>query len=186
MGKVLILSRADIESVLNMKETIEMIEAAFKELSEGTAILPQRIVIPTEGGISLYMPAFLPQTGSMTIKVVTVYENNPEKFGLPVILGKVLLQNIETGDVLSIMDGSYLTAMRTGAVSGCAIDHLAKKGAKTVGLFGAGVQGETQLWAACEARPSIEVCKVYDIRKDVAEEFTLKMRKKLGIPCINV
>ncbi|MFX0050391.1 MAG: ornithine cyclodeaminase family protein [Candidatus Hermodarchaeota archaeon] len=186
MGKVLILSRADIESVLNMKETIEMIEAAFKELSEGTAILPQRIVIPTEGGISLYMPAFLPQTGSMTIKVVTVYENNPEKFGLPVILGKVLLQNIETGDVLSIMDGSYLTAMRTGAVSGCAIDHLAKRGAKTIGLFGTGVQGETQLWAACEARSSIEVCKVYDIRKDVAEEFTLKMRKKLGIPCINV
>lgn len=186
MGKVLLLSRADIESVLTMKETIEAIETAFKELSEGTAILPQRIVIPTEGGISLYMPAFLPQTGSMTVKVVTVFEHNPEKYDLPVILGKVLLQNIETGDVVSIMDGSYLTAMRTGAVSGCAIDHLAKKGAKSVGLFGTGVQGETQLWAACEARPSIETCKVYDIRKDVAQEFTRKMRKKLRIPSIKV
>ncbi len=86
MSKILVLSRTDVESVLNMKETIEVIETAFRELSEGTAILPQRIVIPTEGGISLYMPAFLPQTRSMAIKVVTVYEHNPEKFSLPTIL----------------------------------------------------------------------------------------------------
>ncbi|MFX0172248.1 MAG: ornithine cyclodeaminase family protein [Candidatus Hodarchaeota archaeon] len=186
MSKVLLLSRVDVKSVLNMKETIKAIETAFKELSEGTAILPQRIVIPTKGGISLYMPAFLPQTGSMTVKVVTVFERNPEKFGFPVILGKVLLQDNETGDVVSIMDESYLTAMRTGAVSGCAIDHLAKKGAKSVGLFGTGVQGETQLWAACEVRPSIDTCKVYDIRKDVAEEFARKIRKKLRISGIKV
>ncbi len=186
MSKLLILSRADVESVLNMKETIEVIETAFRELSEGTAILPQRIVIPTEDGISLYMPAFLPQTGSMAIKVVTVYEHNPEKFSLPTILGKVLLQDIETGDVVAIMDGGYLTAMRTGAVSGCAIDYLAKEDAKSIGLFGTGVQGATQLWAACEARPRVETCKVYDLRKDVAENFAQKMKKKLKIPSMKV
>ncbi len=84
------------------------------------------------------------------------------------------------------MDGGYLTAMRTGAVSGCAIDHLARKDAKHIGLFGTGVQGATQLWAACEARPSVETCKVYDLRKDVAEDFARKMKKKLKFPTISV
>ncbi|MFW9994394.1 MAG: ornithine cyclodeaminase family protein [Candidatus Odinarchaeota archaeon] len=183
MGKVLLLPRKDVESVLTMKDTIEVMKSAFAELSEGTAILPQRIVIPAEEkhGLSLYMPAFLPKTGSLAVKVVTVFKKNPEKYGIPTTLGKVLLQDVDTGDVICIMDGGYLTAMRTGAVSGCAIGYLAKKDAKTVGLFGTGVQGTTQLWAAYEARPSIEICKVFDLRKDVAGEFAKKMADKLKI-----
>ena len=186
MSNVLILARKDVESVLNMKDTIEVMKAAFKELSEGTAILPQRIVIPAEDGVSLYMPAFLPQTRSMAVKVVTVFKNNPKKFNMPTTLGKVLLQDIETGDVVCIMDGGYLTAMRTGAVSGCAIDYLAKTDAKCVGLFGTGVQGATQLWAAYETRPSVETCMVYDIRKDIAEDFINKMSVKIKIPNFEV
>ncbi len=186
MSNVLILSRTDVEFVLNMKETITTMENAFRELSDGSAILPQRILISAESGISLYMPAFLPQMGSLAVKIVTVFEQNPEKYNLPTILGKVLLQNPETGDVISIMDGSYLTAMRTGAVSGCAVQYLAKEDAHTIGLFGTGVQGATQLWAVYEARPDIRLCKVYDIRKDVAEDFAKKMSKKLHIPSIKV
>ncbi len=178
MSKVLLLSRKDVQSVLSMKDTIEVMKSAFSELFKGTAFLPQRIVIPAkdQNGISLYMPAFLPKTGSMAVKVVTVYKKNPEKYGLPTTLGKVLLQDINTGDVICIMDGGFLTAMRTGAVSGCAIRYLAKTNARIVALFGAGVQGETQLWAACEARPSLELCKVFDVRKDIEEEFTKKVR----------
>lgn len=178
MSKVLLLSRKDVQSVLNMKDTIEVMKSAFSELSEGTAVLPQRIVIPAtqQSGISLYMPAFLPKTGSMAVKVVTVYKKNPEKHGLPTTLGKVLLQDIDTGDVICIMDGGYLTAMRTGAVSGCATGYLAKKDAETVALFGAGVQGETQLWATCEARPNLKLCKVFDLRKDIEEEFTKRVK----------
>ncbi len=186
MSNVLILSRTDVESVLNMKDTIEVMKIAFKELSEGSAILPQRIVIPTKDGVSLYMPAFLPQTKSLAVKVVTVFKNNPKKFNIPTTLGKILLQDIETGDVVCIMDGGYLTAMRTGAVSGCAIDYLAKTDAKNVGLFGTGVQGATQLWAAYETRPSVETCMVYDIRKDIAEDFINKMSVKIKIPNFEV
>ena len=179
MSRVLILSKSDVESVLSMKETIAVMEAAFRELSEGLAILPQRIIIPTENGISLYMPAFLPQTKSLAVKIVTVFENNPERYKLPTILGKVLLQDPKTGDVLAIMDGSYLTAMRTGAVSGCAIKYLARKDAQNVGLFGTGAQGSTQLWAACVARPGVKHCKVYDVRKEAAEIFVQKITEKL-------
>lgn len=186
MSNVLILSRTDVESVLNMKDTIEVMKIAFKELSEGSAILPQRIVIPTKDGVSLYMPAFLPQTKSLAVKVVTVFKNNPKKFNIPTTLGKVLLQDIETGDVVCIMDGGYLTALRTGAVSGCAIEYLAKEDANSVGLFGTGVQGATQLWAALVARPNIETCSIFDIRRDVAEEFAKEMSAKFKIPNLNV
>jgi ornithine cyclodeaminase/alanine dehydrogenase len=127
------------------------------------------------------MPAYLPKSESLAVKVVTVFKENPKSYNLPTTLGKVLLQDDNTGDVICIMDGGYLTAMRTGAVSGCAIEYLAKEKAETVGLFGTGVQGMTQLWAACVARPTIKKCKVYDVRKSVSEEFAQKMSKKLNI-----
>ena len=181
MGNVLLLSRKDVESVLEMKDAIEAMKSAFSQLSDGSAVLPQRIVISTKKGLSLYMPAYLPRSESLAVKVVTVFKDNPKSHNLPTTLGKVLLQDVNTGDVVCIMDGGYLTAMRTGAVSGCAIDYLAKDKAETVGLFGTGVQGMTQLWAACVARPTIKKCKVYDIRKDVSKEFALSMSKKLNI-----
>jgi len=143
MGNVLLLSRKDVESVLEMKDTIEAMRSAFSQLSDGSAVLPQRIVISTKKGLSLYMPAYLPQSESLAVKVVTVFKDNPKSYNLPTTLGKVLLQDVNTGDVICIMDGGYLTAMRTGAVSGCAIDYLAKEKAETVGLFGTGVQGMT-------------------------------------------
>ena len=178
MSEVLLLNRKQVESVLDMGETIDAMKTAF---ADGSAILPQRIVISTEKGLSLYMPAYLPQSKSLAVKVVSVFKNNPKDFDLPTTLGKVLLQDIDTGDVVCIMDGGYLTAMRTGAVSGCAIDYLAKKNAETVGLFGTGVQGMTQLWATCVARPSIKKALVYDLRKDVAEDFVQQMSSKLNV-----
>jgi ornithine cyclodeaminase/alanine dehydrogenase len=165
-----------------MKDTIKAMKTAFSQLSEGTAILPQRIVISSKKGLSLYMPAHLPQSKSLAIKVVTVFKGNPKSYNLPTTLGKVLLQDINTGDVICIMDGGYLTAMRTGAVSGCAVEYLAKKDVKTVGLFGTGVQGMTQLWAACVARPSIKMGRVFDVRNDIAESFAQQMTEKLKIP----
>ncbi|MHA2106136.1 MAG: ornithine cyclodeaminase family protein [Candidatus Hodarchaeales archaeon] len=182
MSNVLLLNRKQVETVLDMKDTIKAMKTAFSQLSDGAAILPQRIVISSTKGLSLYMPAYLPQSKSLAVKVVTVFKENPKSYNLPTTLGKVLLQDIDTGDVICIMDGGYLTAMRTGAVSGCAIEYLAKKEAETVGLFGTGVQGMTQLWASCVARPSITKGKVFDVRKEVAEDFAQKMTKKLQIP----
>ncbi len=182
MSNVLLLNRKQVETVLDMKDTIKAMKTAFSQLSDGTAVLPQRIVISAKGGVSLYMPAYLPQSESLSVKVVTVFKNNPSEYDLPTTLGKVLLQDIKTGDVICIMDGGYLTAMRTGAVSGLAIEYLAKENAETVGLFGTGVQGMTQLWAACVARPSIKRGMVFDVRKDIAESFAQKMTEKLNIP----
>ena len=179
---VLILKRQDVEAVLRMSDCIDVLGKAFAELSSGTAVLPLRIGITAPEGLSLYMPAYLQGMNALACKVVSVYKKNPEKHGLPTTIGKVLLQDPETGDVLCIMDGGYLTAMRTGAVSGLATKLLARKDpGQAAAIFGAGVQARMQLWAVCEAR-EISRAMVYDLRPEAAADFAQTMGDKLGLP----
>lgn len=107
----LLLTRDDVMRVLQMSDCIEVVEKAFAELASGTAVLPLRINITSPEGLSLYMPAYLKGMGALACKVVTVYKNNPVKHNMPTTIGKVLLQDPETGNVISIMDGGYLTAV---------------------------------------------------------------------------
>ena len=114
---VLLLNREDVISVLQMDDCIDVLEKAFTELANGTADLPLRTPIKPPGGLSLYMPAFLKEMNALACKVVTVYKDNPAKHDLPTTIGTVLLQDSETGEVICIMDGGYLTAVRTGALT---------------------------------------------------------------------
>src|SRR4030067_1307227 len=123
----MILTRSDVMQVLDMAACMDVVEKAFADLAGGTAVLPLRISITPPDGLALYMPAYLKQMGALACKVVTVYKNNPVRHSMPTTLGKVLLQDPETGDVKCIMDGGYLTAMRTGAASGVATKYLARK-----------------------------------------------------------
>jgi len=179
---VLLLSRNDVMSVLRMDECIDALESAFGEMARGTAVLPLRIGIKPPGGISLYMPAYLQGMNALACKVVTVYKDNPAKHDMPTTIGKVLLQDPTTGDVVCIMDGGYLTAVRTGAVSGLATRYLARndKG-QVASIFGAGVQAKMQLRAVCAVR-DISRAMVHDISPDAAANFASELGAELGIP----
>jgi alanine dehydrogenase len=164
-----------------MRDCMDVVEKAFAELANGTAVLPLRTPITPPDGLSLYMPAYLKELGALACKVVTVYKNNPVKHDLPTTIGKVLLQDPETGDVICIMDGGYLTAVRTGAVSGVATKYMARKASgQAVGIFGAGVQAKMQLWAVTEAR-DISKAYVYDLLDDAVAKFITEMTAKLDI-----
>ncbi len=177
----LILNRQDVMSVLTMKDCMTVVEQAFLEMVSGTADLPLRTAIKPQDGLSLYMPAYLRQSNALACKIVTVYKNNPSGFQLPTTIGTVLLQDPETGKVICIMDGGYLTAVRTGAASGVATRYLAREPEEsTVGIFGAGVQAKMQLWAMAEARKVGRVM-VYDISKEAAEQFSHEMARKLDL-----
>ncbi len=177
----LILTRDDLIKILQMSDCINAVEKAFAELTNGTAVLPLRIGIKSEKGLNLYMPAYLKESQALACKVVSVYKDNPAKFGLPTTIGKVLLQDPETGEVKCIMDGGYLTAVRTGAASGVATKYLANKETNgIVGIFGAGVQAKMQLWAIYEVR-KIKKAIVYDLLEDVANNFINEMSKKLNL-----
>jgi len=180
----LLLSRQDVVKVLDMKDCMEVVEKAFAEMANGTAVLPLRIPITPPDGLSLYMPAYLKELGALACKIVTVYKNNPEKYNMPVIVGKVLVQDPNTGDVVCIMDGGYLTAVRTGAASGVATRYLARtdKG-QVCGVFGAGVQAKSQLWAVAEAR-KLSKALVYDISDEAIKNFIGEMSEKLGLEIV--
>jgi len=180
----LLLTKADVQKVLNMKDCIEVVEKAFAELSNGTAVLPLRINIAPTDGLSLYMPAYLKEMKALACKVVTVYKNNPSKHDLPTTIGKVLLQNPETGEVICIMDGGYLTAVRTGAASGVATKYLARKDKnQVIGIYGTGVQAKMQLWAMNET-VSISKVLVYDLNEKAADNFVKETTAMLNLEVI--
>lgn len=182
----LILNRKDVIAVLDMKDCMQAVEKAFVELARGTAVLPLRTAISPPDGLSLYMPAYLKEMGALACKVVTVYKNNPQNFKLPTTIGKVLVQDTTTGDVKCVMDGGYLTAVRTGAASGVATNYLARKEeGQIAGIFGAGVQAKMQLWAMHEAR-NLSKALVFDLNNAAAKEFAKEMSSKLSLEVIAV
>ncbi|MBI4306387.1 MAG: ornithine cyclodeaminase family protein [Chloroflexi bacterium] len=150
----LLLNRADIQRLLTMKDAIEVVEGAFSELAAGTATMPDRTVIvdPDVGGWIGFMPAYLKSSGAVGVKAETVYKDNPKKFNLATTLGTIILLDQKTGKAVSVMDAGFLTAMRTGAVTGVATKHLARKDAKIAGVLGSGVQARTQVLGMCAAR----------------------------------
>jgi alanine dehydrogenase len=179
---VLILTKSDLERVLSMQDVIEAVEKAFLELTKGTATSPMRaaITLSKKAGWIGIMPAYLEKMGSLSTKIVTVFEKNIER-KIPTIMATVILNNNETGAPLAIMEGTFITAMRTGAVTGVGTKYLARKDSRTVGVFGAGVQGRTQLMAVCTVR-NIERAFVFDRIEDRADSFAAEMSGKLKIP----
>ncbi len=178
---MLLLSRSDLEKLISMKEVIESVERAFLELYNGKAKVPLRTIIEVEkhNGFILYMPSYLEDSEALAVKVVSLYPENTKK-GLPSVLASILLNDPKTGAPLALMEGTFITAMRTGAASGVATKYLARKDSKIAGIIGAGVQARTQLWAVCEVR-NIEKALVYDINPKNAKKFAEEMSKKLGI-----
>jgi ornithine cyclodeaminase len=151
-----ILTADDVRAAITMKEAIEAVRKGFIALSSGNAQVPLRSNIETQDGITLYMPAYVEGESFSTVKVVSVYRDN-SRFGLPTILAAVLVTDAETGQPRALMDGAYLTALRTGAASGLATDLLARVDASVLGVIGAGTQARTQIDAVCAVRPIREV-----------------------------
>ncbi|HID88469.1 MAG TPA: hypothetical protein EYP52_01970, partial [Anaerolineae bacterium] len=130
--------------------------------------------------VTLFMPGYLAEDDRMAVKIVSVFNDNPAK-GLPLIHALVVVVDAETGAPTAVMDGTYLTALRTGAASGAATDLLAREDARVAAIFGAGVQGRTQLEAVCAVRP-IETAWVYDVDPERAATYAKEMADRLGIP----
>ena len=177
-----ILSRNDVRQALPMHKAIEAVKAAFAQLSTGQADVPLRVTLQVarHNGITLFMPAYLPTDDRMAVKIVSVFNDNPAK-GLPLIHALVVVVDATTGAPVAVMDGTYLTALRTGAASGAATDLLARQDARTAAIFGAGVQGRTQLEATSAVRP-IREAWVYDVMSEQATAFAAEMSQRLSLP----
>jgi ornithine cyclodeaminase len=179
--KLRILSKKEVQRALSMKECIELMKAAFAQLSSGQAHVPLRSQLPVTAheGVTIFMPAYLAQSGDLGAKIVSVFPRNL-KANLPTIHAVVFVIDSRTGIPMALMDGTYLTALRTGAASGAATDLLARKDARLLALFGAGTQARTQLEAVCTVRPITKVL-VCDVDPKRAKDFVEEM-KSWGAP----
>ena len=133
-------------------------------------------------GWTAVMPANLKDAGALGVKTVAVFRNNPANSGLPSTLATVLLLVQDTGQLLSVMDGGYITAMRTGAVSGLATRYLAREDATIAGVIGTGEQARTQLWAMCTERPIKRAVCFSTSPYERQRAFARDMGQRLGIP----
>ena len=180
--KLRILSCEDVRRALPMRQAIEAMKGAFAQLSTGQADVPLRVAlnVPRHHGVTLFMPAYLADDDQMAIKIVSVFDDNPAQ-GLPLIHALVVVVDATTGRPAAVMDGTYLTALRTGAASGAATDLLAREETHVVAVFGAGAQGRTQLEAVCAVRP-IQEAWIHDVAPERAAAYAAEMSQRLSLP----
>ena len=138
-----------------------------------------RLDAPAEHGAALIMPCHSSTQKMFSLKMVTVYDDNPPR-GLPLVQSTVILTDGTTGTPLAVVDGACLTAIRTGAASGLATDLLARADTAMQPLIGTGVQARTQLEAVCCVR-SIGRARVYSRNAEAAERFAGEMSQQLGL-----
>ncbi|MDQ3856496.1 MAG: ornithine cyclodeaminase family protein [Chloroflexota bacterium] len=160
-----------------MEELVPAVARAFIAYSTGRAISPQRTVLELPPGVSISMPAALPDEGMTAVKVVSVFPGNPDR-GLPTIHGVVTVLEATTGRPLALLDGAYLTALRTGAASGAATEALALSNASVLALIGTGFQARFQAEAVACVR-ALETVRVYGRNRERRERFATDLRRYL-------
>lgn len=178
--KILVLNEHDMEKVFTMEDAIQADKDALEFYSRGETCIPLRtnLDVPEHNGQSLYMPGYVGGANALGVKIISVYPDNINK-GLPSVPALMVLVDNETGEVCAAMDGTYLTKVRTGALSGAATDILARKDSKIYALVGTGGQAEAQLEAVLTVR-DIEEVRVYSRTRDRLEEFVKNMSEKFS------
>lgn len=154
-----------------MKQAVDAMERAFISLSSNECHIPMRVVtrLPADDMLMLYKPAYVEKERKVTVKFITQRERTLIP-GVPAIQGIVMVIDSVTGEIISIMDGNYITALRTGAASGLATRLFASENAGTMALFGCGAQGRTQVEAVLCVRPVSKIL-VFEKNRDRARRF---------------
>ena len=173
----LYLTQDEVKQVLDMKSTLEAVEGGFREMGNDNIEMPPRVYLHFEKGVLIAMPAYMPGLSAAGTKIVTVHPGNKKDYGLPAVIARIILNSPENGAPLAIMDGTYITALRTGAAGATGIKYLSKEDSTVAGVCGAGVQGRSQVMGLMEVRPGIKKVKVYDIIPEAKKAFAEEMKK---------
>lgn len=168
---MLFIDAAQVRELLPMKDAIEADKQAFLLHSSGETEVPVRTGFELPGrGSALVMPAYVKgELDLVGVKIISVFPGNPAK-GLPAVPAQMLLLDSETGAVCAIIDGTEITKIRTGAISGAATDVLARKDSSSAALFGTGGQAAAQLEAILCVRPIKEI-RVFDSVREKISRF---------------
>ena len=170
----LLLTEADVKSLLTMPLALECVQHSFQRLANGSALLHsrQRLHLPSKSYLH-YMAAADGTSGYMGLKIYT-----SSRDGLRFL---ITLFSAESGDLLALMEADFIGQMRTGAASGVATRLLAREDARTAGIVGTGLQARTQLQAIAQVRRMTEV-RAFSRSAEKREKFAREMTEALKIP----
>ncbi len=181
---MLILTADDVRKALPMREAVDALKRAYAAVSDDRVEMPlrSRLDVEPHDAQCLFMPAYARSEAgeALAVKVVSLFPQNPAR-GLAFIQAAVLVLEPDTGRALALLEGGSLTAIRTGAAGGAGIDVLARPDSHVVAVFGAGVQGRTQLEAACTVR-HVDRAWVYDPDSIRADAFAREMSGRGPVP----
>jgi len=183
---MLLLSKKDIQKVFTMKDAIKANKMAFQLLVDNACQVPLRTVIPAPkyDGSFLFMPGYVEKMDTAALKIVNIFPKNIDN-GLATAPSQVLLIDGKTGITQALLNGTYLTQLRTGAATGVAFDLLGKSNCKIGALIGTGSQGEKQLEAMLTVR-NLDQIRVFDIDPKRTETFAQKMKSKFNDFCTEI
>lgn len=180
--KILYLSQEDVKKCLTVKDSIEAVEKGIRLLGQGKAIQPPKIYMEIDKyhGFIKPMIAFVDKPLDVSVTKNFAFFPENRKRGMPTITATIILNDPQTGIPLAIMDGAWITALRTAATTAVAAKYLAKGESEVVGLFGAGVQGRSHLTALNEIF-KLKSVRIADISRDYRIRFAEEMGEKLGL-----
>ena len=178
---LLVLTRGDLESLaLSWTEIVDVLDDAFRQKAAGLVQNPPKPAVrPRSDAFINAMPAYLEGSDRVGIKWVAGFEQNRAK-GLPYIYGVFVLTDAETGRPLALMDGGWLTEMRTAGVTGVVLRSVPDR-PRTVGIVGAGVQGRRHLELMLELQPSIEEVRVFDAVPEASRTLVALAGDRTGV-----
>jgi ornithine cyclodeaminase/alanine dehydrogenase-like protein (mu-crystallin family) len=194
---VMVLKNEQMENLLPMTEEVEAIEQAFRELGEGKAMIAPRARLRTpwkeEGGQYFFnnIMGLVPGMKSMALRIDSSFSKEVQVAGAKRrvypgnFIGLVMLFDMDTCEILALMDDHYLSTMRVGATSAVASKYLARKNARVMALLGSGEQAKTQVTAHLAVR-SLRLIKVYSPTKANREKFAREMTAETGVEIIPV
>jgi ornithine cyclodeaminase/alanine dehydrogenase len=184
--RFLYLSRADVEATgLDLPTIVGLLEAAFREKGEGRVEMPPKPGIHTRPDAFLHaMAASIPGMRAAGLKWVGGYPENPGR-GLPYVSGLLVLNDVDTGFPLAVMDCTWITGYRTGAATALSARYLARPDSATAAILACGVQGRTHLEALATQFP-LRRAFAYDTRRETQDRYVREMSQKLGLELIGV
>jgi ornithine cyclodeaminase/alanine dehydrogenase-like protein (mu-crystallin family) len=167
--------------LLSFDRVIDVVAAAFAAYSGGRTQTPLRVGVepPGQDGVLLAMPSAVAEPQALGAKIVSVFRGNAAR-GLPTVTSIYVLSDYLTGAPLAIMDGGYLTAIRTAAGSAVATRELARSEARTLGVFGTGVQARFHVETIRRVR-NLDRVLVAGTSMDKARGFAAWVQQATGL-----
>ena len=179
---MLVLSREEVRELLDLDSLIDALADAMADLSAGRASVPDRIaaLVPERDALLAAMPGYVPSLGALVSKLVSLFPRNSGS-AVPTHQAVIVVFDPETGSPVALLDGTEITAVRTGACSALSVRLLARENASVLAVIGTGVQARSHARAVVRVRPIAEVLIAGRDRRK-ADALAMELAEDLGVP----